>query len=166
MVADQSGAELREELRLVEEELAELRDGVAQVRRRLGERADAAQPRPRPAGPLDAALGPVTAVRGHGDPAGWLGLMLDHQVSRFSEASLYAAGETGTYRAEVEVFGGPGGSATVDCAAAVGPETFAAMVGEFAAAVERGTPNELDVQHGLRLQRVLEAAETDLIVGA
>jgi len=41
MVADQSGAELREELRLIEEELAELRNEVTKVRRRLGERADA-----------------------------------------------------------------------------------------------------------------------------
>lgn len=39
------------------------------------------------------------------------------------------------------------------------------MYREFTAAVEQGTRPELDVRHGLRLQQVIEAAETDQIVG-
>jgi outer membrane protein TolC len=41
MSADDAEAALREELRLVEEELAELRRTAADVRRRVGDRSDA-----------------------------------------------------------------------------------------------------------------------------
>jgi predicted dehydrogenase len=113
---------------------------------------------------LDAALGPVAGVRAHGDASGWVGLMLEHQIGRFSEASLYAGGAPGTNRAEVEVFG-PDGALRIDCTAAVGPLTFERMYQEFAEAVTKDAPHELDVRRGLHLQRVIEAAETDLIVG-
>ncbi|MGW3361550.1 Gfo/Idh/MocA family protein [Streptosporangium canum] len=113
---------------------------------------------------LDAALGKVAGVRAHGEPDGWFGLMLEHQIGRYSEASMYALPEGATRRAEVEIFG-PGGAAAIDCVAAVGPDAIDTMYREFAAAVEQGAPPELDVRHGLRLQQVIEAAETDLIVG-
>lgn len=45
---------------------------------------------------LDAALGPVGAVRAHGDPDGWLGLLLEHSAGRFSEASLTAVAAEGS----------------------------------------------------------------------
>jgi hypothetical protein len=66
----------------------------------------------------------------------------------------------------VEVFG-PDGSATVDCTAAAGPDTYATMTREFAVSVRRDHPvrPDLDADHGLRLQQVIEAVETDLIVG-
>jgi predicted dehydrogenase len=112
---------------------------------------------------LDAALGPVVAVRAHGDPHGWLGLMLDHQVGRFSDVSLYATADVKRAHADVEIFG-PGGFAAIDCAG-VGPDAIETMYREFAENAERGTPHEIDVHRGLRLQRVIEAAETDLIVG-
>jgi predicted dehydrogenase len=114
---------------------------------------------------LDAALGPVVAMRAHGDPRGWVGIMMDHQIGRYSEASLYAT-STADYpdRSGVEVFG-PGGFAQVDGAASVGPLTYETMFREFAEAIEQGRAHELDVRHGLRLQRVIEAAETDLVVG-
>ncbi len=113
---------------------------------------------------LDAALGPVVHVRAHGDPHGWLGMLLDHEVGRFSEASLYTTAADGTNRADVEVFG-PGGSAAIDCSAVVGPDTFLTMIQEFAQAVARRSAPELDVRHGLRLQRVIEDADTRLVVG-
>ncbi|GAA4226875.1 hypothetical protein FHR32_002417 [Streptosporangium album] len=74
---------------------------------------------------------------------------------------LAGAGRRAT---EVEVFG-PGDSAMVDCVAAVGPDAINRMYREFVAAIQEGTPHELDVRHGLRLQPVIEAAETDLVVG-
>jgi predicted dehydrogenase len=46
-----------------------------------------------------------------------------------------------------------------------GPDAFETMVAEFADAVERGTPHELDIERGLHLQRLLDAAETDLLAG-
>jgi predicted dehydrogenase len=111
---------------------------------------------------LDAALGPVVGVDAHGDPRGWVGLQLEHQVGHFAEASLYATSAPGLHRADVEVFG-PGGAADIDCVAAVGELTYQTMFREFAEAVEARTSPELDVHRGLHLQRVIEAAETNLI---
>ena len=113
---------------------------------------------------LDAVLGRVLAVRAHGDPGGWVGLMLEHEGGHFSESSLYARVEDRTDRAEAEVVG-PGGTADVDCTAAVGPDTFETMYNEFAAAVGRGTAHDLDVRRGLHLQQILDNAETDLYRG-
>jgi predicted dehydrogenase len=111
---------------------------------------------------LDAALGRVGAVRAHGDPQGWLGLMLEHSDGRFSEASLSATATPDSQRADVEIFGS-GGAAAVDCQAATGQEAFDTMYREFAEAVGRGEPHELDAQRGLHVQQVIEAAEADLL---
>jgi predicted dehydrogenase len=113
---------------------------------------------------LDAALGPIAGVRAHGDPQGWVGLLLEQQIGHVSEASMYALAPPGSRRAEVEVYG-PTGSARVDCTEIVGPLTYERMCGEFAAAVSAGTPHELDVRRGRHLQQVIEAADTDLTVG-
>jgi predicted dehydrogenase len=111
---------------------------------------------------LDAALGPIADVRAHGEPDGWVGLLLEHGLGRFSEASMTATGAPGERRAEVEVFG-PGGAAFIDAEAAVGPETLDTMLAEFADAVESGTSHALDVERGLHLQRVVDAAQTELM---
>jgi predicted dehydrogenase len=113
---------------------------------------------------LDAALGRVVAVRAQGDPSGWLGLLLEHQGGRLSQSSLYARARADPPRAEVEVYG-PGGAASIDCVAAAGPGAYEMMYRDFAEAVERGTPPPTDVRHGVHLQQVIEAAETDLIEG-
>ncbi|MGW0227932.1 Gfo/Idh/MocA family protein [Actinopolymorpha singaporensis] len=118
---------------------------------------------------LDAALGRVLAVRAHGDPGGWVGIMLEHEGGHFSEASLYAHIEHRadghahvSNRAEVEVFG-PGGAADVDCLTGVDQDAFKTMYDEFATAVENHASPELDVRRGLHLQQVLDNAETDLL---
>jgi predicted dehydrogenase len=111
---------------------------------------------------LDAALGRISSVGAHGDPEGWLGLMLEHSGGRFSEASLTATGAPGDERAEVEIFGS-GGSAAIDCREAAGRASFDTMYREFADAAARGKPHELDAAHGLRVQQVIEAAERDLL---
>ncbi|MET0494404.1 MAG: Gfo/Idh/MocA family oxidoreductase [Actinoplanes sp.] len=113
---------------------------------------------------LEAALGPIVGVRAHGDRRGWVGLMLDHQVGRFSEASMSAAAAPEILRAEVEIFG-PGGEAAMDCAQASGPHVYRAMYREFAEAIRSGRAPALDARHGLHLQRVIESAETDVILG-
>jgi len=114
---------------------------------------------------LEAMLGPIVGVQAHGDPQGWIGVMLDHQVDRFSEATMWVASSPEAVRADIEIFG-PGGSATLDCTALCGPETYQTMFREFAEAVQRGIPSALDVRHGVHLQRVIEAADTDVLVGA
>jgi predicted dehydrogenase len=111
---------------------------------------------------LDAALGEIGGVRAHGDSQGWLGLMLEHAGGRFSEVSLTATATPDSERADVEIFGS-GGSAAVECQNAGGPEEFGTMYREFTEAVERREPHELDVQRGLHLQQVIEAAEADLL---
>jgi predicted dehydrogenase len=113
---------------------------------------------------LDAALGPIAGVRGHGDPQGWVGLLLEHQVGRVSEASLYALAPPGTRQARVEVYG-PEGHADIDCADVVGPLTYQRMYDEFAEAVRTRAPHELDIHRGMHVHQVLEAAETDVTVG-
>ena len=114
---------------------------------------------------LDAALGRTLLIRAHGDASGWVGLMLEHQGGRYSEVSMYAmAPADQPPRAETEIFG-PGGAAAIDCAEVAGRDAYQTMVAEFADAVEHGRPHELDVRHGLHLQRLLEAADTDLIAG-
>lgn len=110
---------------------------------------------------LDAALGRVVAVRAHGASLGWVGLLLEHEDGRVSEASLCATAGIEPQIATAAVFG-PAGALSVDCAAAGGPEAFAVLRREFAAAVASGTGHPLDVQRGLHLQHVIAAAEADL----
>ena len=113
---------------------------------------------------LDAALGRTVAVHAHGDPSGWMGLLLEHRGGRFSEASLYATRNVGSHRAAVEVFG-PGGVAAVDFATAVGRDAHDTMIAEFAESAARNRAHELDVHHGLHLQQLIEAADTELLAG-
>jgi predicted dehydrogenase len=113
---------------------------------------------------LEAALGPIVGVRAHGERAGWVGLMLDHQVGHYSEASLSATAEIDKPVAEIEVFGA-GGQGGLDCTQVVGPDTYRTMYAEFAEAIRSGSAPRLNAEHGLHLQRVIEAAETDLLLG-
>jgi predicted dehydrogenase len=112
---------------------------------------------------LDAALGHVVGVHAHATSSGWLGLLLEHQIGRASEASLYAGAPKDVGRVEIEVFG-PGGSAALDCVASVAPAAVDAMLDEFADAVQRGVPPVLDIHHGLHLQDVIEEAESYLLL--
>jgi predicted dehydrogenase len=110
---------------------------------------------------LDAALGHVVAVRAHGASLGWVGLLLEHEDGRVSEASLCATAGIEPQVASAAVYG-PTGGLSVDCAGAVEPEAFAVVRREFAEAVAGGTGHPLDVQRGLHLQHVIAAAEADL----
>jgi predicted dehydrogenase len=113
---------------------------------------------------LEAILGPIVGVQAHGDRRGWVGLMLDHQVGRFSEASMSATAAPEIFRADVEIFG-PGGGAALDCTRASGPHAYRTMYREFADAIRSGGAPALDARHGLHLQRVIESADTDVLLG-
>jgi predicted dehydrogenase len=113
---------------------------------------------------LEAILGPIVGVQAHGGRKGWVGLMLDHQVGRFSEASMSAMVAPGVLRADVEIFG-PGGGAALDCTQASGPHVYRTMYREFADAIGSGGIPALDARHGLHLQRVIESADTDVLLG-
>jgi predicted dehydrogenase len=111
---------------------------------------------------LEAALGTVVGLHAHGHQQGWVGMMLDHQVGRFSEASLYAGLTEGGDRAEVELVGRRG-TAQVD-AGTIDPGPYEQMIAEFARAVTEGRPHRLDVGHGLHLQRLIGSAQSDLLL--
>jgi predicted dehydrogenase len=111
---------------------------------------------------LDAALGRVVDVRAHGDVRGRIGLHLEHEGGRFSDASMSGTVNVDPARADLEIYG-PGGAAAIDCSAAVGPETYETMFSEFATAAAGGEPHELDVRRALHVQYVVSAAETDLL---
>lgn len=113
---------------------------------------------------LEAILGPIVGVQAHGTRRAWVGLMLDHQVGRFSEASLSAVAAPEVFTATVEIFG-PGGGASLDCTAASGPDGYRTMYQEFAEAMRTGGTPALDARHGLHLQRVIESADTDVLLG-
>ena len=113
---------------------------------------------------LEAALGPVVGMHAaHRDPRTWVGMSLDHSVGRFSEASLYGGRTRGTDVAVVEV-SGPRGTADVEALGGLGPSAYQRLVAEFADAVADGRSHGLGIEHGLHLQRLVESAETDLVL--
>jgi predicted dehydrogenase len=111
---------------------------------------------------MEAALGPVVGLHAHGERQGWVGMMLDHQVGRYSEASLYAGRTLDGDRVDVEV-SGKRGSTQVE-AGTVGSDAYEQMIAEFAQAVTEGRSHRLDVEHGMHLQRLVESAESDLLL--
>jgi predicted dehydrogenase len=110
---------------------------------------------------LEAALGPIAGMHAHGDPRGWVGMNLEHQVGRTSQSSLYAGARDNVAFVAVS---GPKGTAEVEAIGAVGPDSHQQMIAEFAQAVTEGRSHRLDIEHGLHLQRLIEAAETDLLL--
>jgi predicted dehydrogenase len=110
---------------------------------------------------LAACLGPVMSVRAHGRSTGWCGLLLEHETGAVSEASMCAVAGGRPSSSGVDVHGRDK-SAGIDCSTAVGPDVFTVMRAEFADAVRTGRPHLLDVEHGLRLQRVVAEAEAQL----
>ncbi len=110
---------------------------------------------------LDAALGPITHVHAHGHPTGWVGLLVDHEGGRTSEASLCFTTPVPS-RSGVEVYGSDG-VIPMDCSSSVGPDAFKTLRKEFADMVRTGKRHELDVHRGLHLQRHIDAAEAQLL---
>ena len=110
---------------------------------------------------LDAALGRVTAVRAHGDPRRWTGVLLEHEGGAVSEASMCATTSVNPQLVDVELYG-ESGILSIDCVSAIGPEAFRVLRGELAEMVRTGRSHPLDVHHGVHLQELLDAAARDL----
>jgi predicted dehydrogenase len=113
---------------------------------------------------LDAALGPIVDVDAFADPNGSVSLKMEHQVGRSSESTLAYSTAIDHDRAEFEFFG-PEESTFVDCSAAEDGADYNTMFAEFAQAVRTGEPHQLDVRRGLHIQRVIEAADSALLLG-
>jgi predicted dehydrogenase len=116
---------------------------------------------------VEAAVGPVEELSGRGDPLRWVSLSCRHaggQVSEISmsltlplvptvfECSLYGPSGTLTYRRPPDP---PSALADLEAAGAT-------LRREFAAAVTGGNASALDVNRGLRLQRLIDAATRSL----
>ncbi|MFC6085027.1 Gfo/Idh/MocA family protein [Sphaerisporangium aureirubrum] len=110
---------------------------------------------------LDAALGRVVAVRAHGHPLGWVGLLLDHETGAVSEASLSMAAQVDRGSSHVAVFGRHG-TETLD-GGNLGYDVFPEMVADFAATVRtHRLDHPLNAWHGLHLQELITSAEAQL----
>lgn len=109
---------------------------------------------------LDAALGRVVDVRAQGEVLGWVALNLEHEGGALSQVSLCAMAGGELPPTQIDVYGAKGHARlewplTHD-------EMFVQMMAEFAAAVRSGTGHPLDARHGLRIQELLAAAESQL----
>jgi predicted dehydrogenase len=106
---------------------------------------------------LDAAVGPITALRATGDPRRWVELTCHHESGAVSQASLSGCVRLPQARTRVELFGS-GEELTWDSAGIDHAECWPVLRAEFAAAVRSGVPGPLDAARGLRLQRLIAAA--------
>ncbi|AZM50024.1 oxidoreductase [Streptomyces sp. WAC 06738] len=106
---------------------------------------------------LDAAVGPIAAVRGTGDPRRWIELTCEHENGAVSQASLSGSVRLPAARTRVELLG-PGDELVYDTAGLDHEECWPVLRREFAAAVRAGRPGGLDARRGLRLQELLHQA--------
>jgi predicted dehydrogenase len=106
---------------------------------------------------LDAAIGPITAIRSTGDPRRWIELTCEHANGAVSQASLSGSVNLPRPITRVELFG-PAPSLAYDTAAIDHEEGWPILRRDFATAVRTHTPTELDAQRGLYLQSLLEQA--------
>jgi predicted dehydrogenase len=112
---------------------------------------------------VDAALGPVVALRALGDPHGWVSVAVAHEGGAVSDVSMCCRAAIEPSRTEVELYG-PGGVLAVDARDGVGPESFLEVARRFAAAAggDAGAAAGLDVHRGLHLQRLVGEVEAQL----
>jgi predicted dehydrogenase len=113
---------------------------------------------------LDAAAGRIESLSAVGDVRGWVALTCRHAGGAISQLALTGEVTEGGY-ASIELFGRDRALA-LDFREVRGEDQDAAgwaiMRAEFAAAVRSGTPYPVDVHRALHLQRLIDAALTDL----
>ncbi|WP_436761463.1 Gfo/Idh/MocA family protein [Streptosporangium sp. V21-05] len=106
---------------------------------------------------LDAAIGPIAALRATGDPRRWVELTCEHENGAVSQASLSGSVLLPGARTRIELLG-PEGELVFDTSGIDHEECWPVLRAEFAAAVRSGHPGELDAARGLRLQELIDAA--------
>jgi predicted dehydrogenase len=118
---------------------------------------------------LEAAVGPIEELSGRGDPLRWVSLTCRHAGGQVSELSMSLSLPLPPAETVFEcVLYGPAGALAfrrpLDPAAAAAElkAAGATLRREFAAAVTSGISPELDVNRGLRLQRLIDAAARSL----
>ena len=114
---------------------------------------------------LEGAVGPIEELSGRGDPLRWVSLTCRHAGGQVSELSMSLSLPLAVFEC---VLYGPSGSLAFrratdpPSAAAELAEAGATLRREFAAAVTSGVPSALDVNRGVRLQRLIDAADRSL----
>jgi predicted dehydrogenase len=112
---------------------------------------------------LDAAAGPVTeiraAVRGGVTTASTV-----HRHGAVGQVALSITTPDGPGGVDLDVVT-DSGFATMPTGPADEAEVWRAITDEFAATVRTGEPHPLDVHHGVRLQRVLDAVSRSVATG-
>ncbi|MDG4826593.1 Gfo/Idh/MocA family oxidoreductase [Asanoa sp. WMMD1127] len=103
---------------------------------------------------VEAAVGRIETVTGHGASTGWLELTCAHRGGAVSQLSLSGSVRLPRSRAGVELYG-RSGVLEIDFATIDHAECWPVLRSEFAHAVRTGTPHPLDADHGLRLQHLL-----------
>ncbi|MFD4788644.1 Gfo/Idh/MocA family protein [Streptomyces sp. NPDC058459] len=106
---------------------------------------------------LDAAIGPVTAIRRTGDPRRWTELTCEHANGAVSQASLSGSVDVPRALTRVELFGRDA-PLVYDTAGIDHEEGWPLLRREFATAVRTHTPTDLDARRGLHLQTLLDMA--------
>jgi predicted dehydrogenase len=106
---------------------------------------------------VDAAIGPTVSIRGHGDPHGWVGLLLEHEGGALSEVSISCVAAITPSRTEIELFG-PEGTIGVDGRADPRERVFANLRADLAAVTRSGGPHPCDAARGLHLQHLVARA--------
>jgi predicted dehydrogenase len=110
---------------------------------------------------VDAALGPITNVRAHGDTHRWLGILAEHESGAVSETSISCTAAITPSRTEVELFGRDG-SLAVDGRSDARDVIFGNLRADFAAVAATGGPHPCDAARGLALQRILAMVQDAL----
>jgi predicted dehydrogenase len=116
---------------------------------------------------LEASVGPIEELSGRGDPLRWTSLVCGHAGGQVSEVSMSISLPLPETVFECVLYG-PAGSLAYrrppdpPSAAAELQAAAATLRREFAAAVTSRTPSALDVNRGLRLQRLIDAAARSL----
>jgi len=116
---------------------------------------------------LEGAVGPIEELSGRGDPLRWVSLTCRHAGGQVSELSMSLSLPLAETVFECVLYG-PSGSLAFRrptdplSAAAELAEAGATLRREFAAAVTSGVPSALDVNRGVRLQRLIDVAARSL----
>ncbi|MEY2474442.1 MAG: hypothetical protein QOK28_3771 [Actinomycetota bacterium] len=109
---------------------------------------------------VDAALGPVVAVKASGDRLGWVSLLLTHDTGATSTVDLCANAGAGSVTS-VEVYG-YAGAATLDASNAADATSMMRVPAALAAAARGEETTAPDIHRGLHLQGIIDAAEGQL----
>jgi predicted dehydrogenase len=110
---------------------------------------------------IEAAVGPIERIAGHGDPRRWVALACTHVSGAVSELSMTGVMRLPKSVLRVELYG-PAGALEFDAVAGAADEPWSVARKTFADAVRAGRSPELDAHRGLRLQELIDQAQRAL----